>query len=89
MNTLMNVWTAFHATPVDKLTTDNILSTLRAKKDEANFMSSPYTCDGKAAPALPAICNAKYFVNQIKNGKPTIVDRNYDAGATILKLPKG
>lgn len=89
MNTLMNVWTAFNTTPVDKLTTDYILSTLRAKKDEANFMSAPYTCDGKAAPALPAICNAKYFVNQIKNGQPTIVDRNYDAGATILKLPKG
>jgi branched-chain amino acid transport system substrate-binding protein len=89
MNTIMNLSTVFHDTPVDQLTTDNILKTLRDGSDHPNFMTSPYTCDSKAVPALPAICNAKYYVDQIKNGKATIVDQNYDTGAAILKLPKG
>jgi branched-chain amino acid transport system substrate-binding protein len=89
LNTIMNVWTVFHDTDPSKLTTAYILKTLRSGSDHPNFLSTPYTCDSKAVPALPAICNAKYYVNQIKNGKPTVVDQNYDTGASILQLPKG
>ena len=89
MNTVMNVWDAFKDTDPSKLTTDYILKTLRSGTDHTNFLSTPYTCDGKAVPALPAICNAKYYINQIKNGKPTTVAQGYDTGASILKLPQG
>jgi branched-chain amino acid transport system substrate-binding protein len=88
MNTVMNVWTAFHDTDPSKLTTDYILKTLRSGSNQPNFLSSPYTCDGNAVPAYPALCNAKQYVQQVKNGKLALVsDELFDAGAKIAKAP--
>jgi branched-chain amino acid transport system substrate-binding protein len=88
MNTVMNVWTAFHDTPVDQLNMDTILKKLKGTPDQPNFLSSPYTCNGQAVPAYPALCNAKQYVQQVKNGKLVIVsDQLFDAGAKIAKAP--
>jgi branched-chain amino acid transport system substrate-binding protein len=86
MNTVMNVQAAFKDADPAELTTDKILSTLRAGSDHPNFLAEPYTCDGKAVPALPAICNAKYYAYQIKNGEPVQVDtETHDEGLELVK----
>ena len=50
-----------------------MLKTLRAGSNHPNFLANPYTCDGKAIPTEPAICNAGQKLYQIKNGQPTLV----------------
>ncbi|MFT4210817.1 MAG: ABC transporter substrate-binding protein [Microbacterium sp.] len=83
MNTIMNLWTEFHDTPIDQLTSANILQVLKSGSDHTNFLADPYTCDGTAVPSLPSICNANMYVNQIKDGQPTVVASGYNAGALI------
>jgi branched-chain amino acid transport system substrate-binding protein len=86
MNTVMNVQAAFKDADPSSLTTDKILSTLRAGSDHPNFLAEPYTCDGKAIPTLPAICNAKYYEYQIKNGEPVQVGTEpHDEGIELIK----
>ena len=70
--TVMNVWTTFHTTPVAKLTSSYMLSTLKSGSNHPNFLANPYTCDGKAIPSEPAICNAGQKLYQIKNGQPVL-----------------
>jgi branched-chain amino acid transport system substrate-binding protein len=86
MSTLMNVWSAFHSTDPSKLTTSNILTTLRNGSDHPNFLAEPYTCDGRAIPAFPAVCNAKYYLYQIKNGQAARVGTStYHGGTNLIK----
>lgn len=86
LGTVMNIWTAFHETPVKKLKSAYMLKTLRSGKNHPNFLSQPYTCDGKAIPALPDVCNAKYYIYQIKNGAPARVGKKvYDGGTNLIK----
>jgi branched-chain amino acid transport system substrate-binding protein len=86
MNTVMNVQAAFKDADPASLTTAKILSTLRAGSDHPNFLAEPYTCDGKAVPAMPAICNAKYYEYQIKNGEPVKVGTEpHDEGIDLVK----
>ncbi|HEY7632750.1 MAG TPA: ABC transporter substrate-binding protein [Thermoleophilaceae bacterium] len=85
LNTVMNVQDAFKDTDPSKLTSAYMLKTLRSGSDHPNFMADPYTCNKQAVPVLPALCNAKYFVDQIKNDKLTIVESGYDTGAQALK----
>jgi branched-chain amino acid transport system substrate-binding protein len=88
INEVMNFWTVFHDTDPSKLTTDYILTTLRSGSGKPNFMSSPYTCDGKAVPAFPALCNAKQYVEQVKGGKLALVSEElFDKGAKLAKAP--
>ncbi|HWI71464.1 MAG TPA: ABC transporter substrate-binding protein [Baekduia sp.] len=49
-----------------KLTTNAILKAFKSGSDHPNFLSHPYTCDGKQLAGAPAVCNANYLVNQIK-----------------------
>jgi hypothetical protein len=82
----MNLETVFGGTDPSTLTTDSILKTLRTGSDHPNFLAEPYTCDGKAIPALPAICNAKYYLYQIKNGEPVRVGTDtHDEGTDLIK----
>jgi hypothetical protein len=86
MNTVINVQAAFKDADPASLTTAKILSTLRAGADHPNFLAEPYTCDGKAVPAMPAICNAKYYEYQIKNGEPVQVGTEpHDEGIDLVK----
>jgi branched-chain amino acid transport system substrate-binding protein len=86
MSTVINVQAAFKDDDPTTLTTDKILSTLRAASDHPNFLAEPYTCDGSAIPTLPAICNAKYYAYQIKDGKPVQVDtETHAAGLDLVK----
>jgi branched-chain amino acid transport system substrate-binding protein len=86
LNTVMNLQDAFKSTDPSKLTTAYILKTLRAGSDHPNFLSTPYTCNKQAVPALPALCNAKYYVDQIQGDKLVIKESGYDTGAQVLKL---
>jgi branched-chain amino acid transport system substrate-binding protein len=86
MNTIMNVQAAFKDTDPSKLDTKTILDTLRSGSDHTNFLAEPYTCNGKAIPALPAICNAKLYLYQIKNGKAVQVgNETHDEGIDLIK----
>ncbi|MFT3863229.1 MAG: ABC transporter substrate-binding protein [Solirubrobacterales bacterium] len=88
MNNLINFWSTFHETSTSKLTTEYMLGRLRAGSEHENFLAEPYTCDGKAVPAYPAICNAKQYVYEIKGGKATEIGSGYDKGASLIKYEK-
>ena len=72
-------------TDPSKLTTSYILKTLKSGSDHANFLAEPYTCDGKAIPAYQAVCNAKYYLYQVKNGAAARVgSTTYDQGTNLI-----
>ena len=82
----MNIWTAFHNTPTKKLTSAYMLRTLKSGKNHPNFLSNPYTCNGKAIPAYPDVCDSNYYLYQIKNGNPVRVgSKVYNQGASLIK----
>jgi branched-chain amino acid transport system substrate-binding protein len=86
MNTVMNFENAFGSMDPSKLTTETIESTLRNGSDHPNFLAEPYTCNGQAIPALPAICNAKYYLYQIKNGEAVQVGTaTHNEGIDLIK----
>jgi branched-chain amino acid transport system substrate-binding protein len=82
LSTVMNVWTAFHSTPVSKLTSAYMLKTLKTGTHPA-FLSTTYTCNGTAIKKEPAICSANEYLYQIKGTTPTLVQKDYTAGANI------
>jgi branched-chain amino acid transport system substrate-binding protein len=82
LSTVMNVWSAFKSTPVSKLNSAYMLKTLKAGTHPA-FLSTTYTCDGKAIVKEPAICSANQYLYQIKGSTPTLVSKDYTAGANI------
>jgi branched-chain amino acid transport system substrate-binding protein len=85
LSTVMDIWSAFHTTDPSKLNTSYILKTLRSGSDHPNFLAEPYTCDGKAIPAFPAVCNAKYYLYQVKNGQAARVGSStYDNGTNLI-----
>ena len=85
MSTMMDIWSAFHATSPSKLTESYILKTLRSGKNHKNFLAAPYTCNGKAIPAYKSVCNASYYVYKIKNGQPVKVSNPINEGASLIK----
>ncbi len=86
LSTVMNIWTAFHNTPIKKLTSAHMLKTLKSGKNHPDFLSEPYTCNGKAIPALPDVCDSKYYLYQIKNGNPVRIGKKiYDGGTNLVK----
>jgi branched-chain amino acid transport system substrate-binding protein len=82
LSTVMDVWAAFKNTPVSKLTSAYMLKTLRTGTHPA-FLSTTYTCNGKAIAKEPAICSANEYLYQIKGTTPTLIQSNYNAGANI------
>jgi branched-chain amino acid transport system substrate-binding protein len=82
LSTVMDIWQAFHKTPNSKLTSDYILKTLKTGTHPA-FLSTTYTCNGKAITKEPAICSADEYLYQIKGTTPTLLQSNYTAGANI------
>jgi branched-chain amino acid transport system substrate-binding protein len=52
-------------------TTKSILAAFKSGSNHPNFLSHPYTCDGKQMEGAPAICNDYYLMNQVKNGQVT------------------
>ena len=85
MQTLMNIWSAFHATSPSKLTEKYILKTFKTGKNHPNFLSSPYSCNDTAIPAYPAVCNASYYVYKIVNGQPVKVMNPTNEGAGLIQ----
>ena len=68
--TVMNVQAALSkisGTP----STSSILAAFKTGSNHPNFLSHPYTCDGKQMTGAPAICNDYYLMNQVKNGQVT------------------
>ena len=52
-------------------TTKSILAAFKSGSNHPNFLSHPYTCDGKQMSGAPAVCNDYYLMNQVKNGQVT------------------
>jgi branched-chain amino acid transport system substrate-binding protein len=68
--TVMNVQAALSkmsGTPSTKA----ILEAFKSGTNHPNFLSHPYTCDGKQMTGAPAVCNDYYLMNQIENGQLT------------------
>ena len=55
------------------ITADSVGAALKATRDHPNFMSHPFTCDGKQIPLLGALCNAYAQINVVDNGKLKVV----------------
>jgi branched-chain amino acid transport system substrate-binding protein len=55
-------------------TTKTILAAFKAGSDHPNFMSHPYTCNGKAVAKAVSICNDYYLMEQIQGTKPVIAN---------------
>ena len=85
MSTVMDIWSAFHATSPSKLKESFILKTFRSGKNHKNFLAAPYTCNSKAIPAYKAVCNASYYVYKIVNGQPVKVATPTNEGAGLIK----
>lgn len=51
------------------LTPKSLSAALFATHDHANFMSAPFTCDGKQIPMLRSLCNASTQISVIHGGK--------------------
>lgn len=82
VSTVMDIWQAFHATPVKKLTTSYMLKTLKTGTHPA-FLSTTYDCSSHPIAKEPAICSANEYLYQIKGTTPTLLQSNYSAGANI------
>jgi len=70
--TVMNVQQVL-STITGTPTTASILAAFRSGT-HPNFLSHPYTCNGKALKGAVAICNDYYLMNQIQGGKVTQPD---------------
>ena len=68
--TVMNVQAALGKIS-GSLTTKKILAAFKTGANHPNFLSHPYTCDGKQMAKLAAICNDNYLMNQIEDGRLT------------------
>ena len=68
---IMNLKDIFEAVGVDDLNTASIRSFLDGTQEQANFMSHPYTCDGKQVPGIRAVCNANVRIVQYVDGEFT------------------
>ena len=85
LSTVMNIWTAFHSTPVTELTSSYMLQTLKSGSSHPDFLSQPYTCDGSAIPAYPDVCDSAYYLYQVQNGtRARIGTKVYDDGTNLI-----
>lgn len=66
---VMNAWQLFREIGADRLSAQSITSALRSGPPRHNFMGHPYTCDGTAVPARPAMCNGAVRILQVHGGK--------------------
>jgi len=82
VSTVMDIWQAFHTTPVKKLTSSYMLKTLKTGTHPA-FLSTTYNCSSHPIAKEPAICSANEYLYQIKGTTPTLLQSNYTAGANI------
>jgi branched-chain amino acid transport system substrate-binding protein len=82
LSTVMNIWTAFKSTPTSKLTSAYMMKTLKAGSHPA-FLSTTYDCGANPVKKEPAICSAKEFLYQIKGTTPTLLAKDYTAGANL------
>jgi branched-chain amino acid transport system substrate-binding protein len=82
LSTVMNIWSAFKSTPTSKLTSAYMMKTLKAGTHPA-FLSTSYDCSSNPVRKEPAICSAKEFLYQIKGTTPTLLAKDYTAGANL------
>jgi branched-chain amino acid transport system substrate-binding protein len=82
LSTVMNVWSAFHSTPLSKLTSAYMLKTLKTGTHKA-FLSTTYDCASHPIKKETAICSAGEYLYQMKGTTPTLLGSDYTAGANI------
>jgi branched-chain amino acid transport system substrate-binding protein len=57
-----------------KPTSASILKVFKSGSNHANFMSHPYTCNGKAIAKAVSICNGYFVMEQIKGSAPVVAN---------------
>lgn len=65
---VMNLYHTLTTLPANRLDAATILKTLKAARNAPNFMSHPFTCDGRFAFA-PAVCNGAQRILQVDGGR--------------------
>ena len=78
---IMNIYELLKKMPADGITSEALVTALKATKDQPNFMSHPYTCDGKQVPGLPAVCDAYSKIIEYKGSKTSYIYNDWLTGA--------
>lgn len=81
---MMNLYAQLKKLDPANITPASVMAAFRATKDEHNFMAYPYTCDGKQAPGVPAICNAHERILKYENGEYTDIHGDWVEGVSLL-----
>jgi branched-chain amino acid transport system substrate-binding protein len=61
----MNLWSVMNEIGLDELSTETVISTLRAAVDRPSWDGHAYTCDGDQVPGLPALCAPQQTLVQV------------------------
>ncbi len=79
---IMNIAELLTAIGPDSITPAAIIAKLKSQVKAHNFMTHPYTCDGKQTGAAPlvSVCNVFDRIVQIKNGVPVDVGGKWISG---------
>jgi branched-chain amino acid transport system substrate-binding protein len=78
---VINLYAVLRELGADNITTDTILETLRAAKDEPSFFGHPYTCDGHQLEGYPALCSPQQTLGRLENGTIVGITDWIDVGA--------
>ncbi|HEU0102412.1 MAG TPA: ABC transporter substrate-binding protein [Mycobacteriales bacterium] len=81
---IMNIHALLSEMAPDQISSTAVVTALRATKEKPNFMSHPYTCDGKQVPGLPAVCDSYSKIIEYKGGKQTYLYNDWLTGADKL-----
>lgn len=80
---MMNMYELFKQIGYNKLNRKSLVATLKKAVNHHNFMSHPYTCNGKQSP-FPSVCNAYVRIVQYQGGKFKDVAGKWISGATLI-----
>lgn len=80
---MMNMYEVFKQIGYKKLNRKSLVAKFKSAVNHHNFMSHPYTCDGKQSP-FPSVCNAYVRIVQYKDGKFKDLAGKWISGATLI-----
>lgn len=83
-SSVMNIAALLKGLPTGSVTSQGLVDALKATKDQHNFMSHPYTCDGKQVPGATSVCNAYDKMVENKSGTLQYLDNDWVKGADKL-----
>lgn len=82
---MLNMYQLFDEIGYAKLNSKSLVARLKKTVNHHNFMSYPYSCNGKRSP-FPSVCNAHVRMVQYTGGKFKDVGGKWISGATLIKF---